>query len=253
MPATVPQGAPDHVVSHLSAAVLHALPLLGRPPVRVHLTRHGVAGDHQPGVLHVQVTPLTADDVVVRHGRRVTSVARTIIDVACTSGLHQALCLADDALRRGLTTKDVLIRALDLGGRRRGSSTARRVIALADGRSGSPGETLSRLRMRSAGIPTPTLQFDVPGAGGVVGRADFAWEEQRVLGEFDHVAGSGLPAPAGEAAVDRENSRDRAERDQMMGDLGWQVLRWGWRDLDDPVGLPARIRATLSRTGQRTG
>ena len=67
-----------------------------------------------------------------------------------------------------------------------GSRTARLAIRLADGRSESPGESVTRVQFYRYDIPMPTLQYQVfDRAGRLVGESDFYWEDFRHLGEFD--------------------------------------------------------------------
>jgi predicted transcriptional regulator of viral defense system len=68
------------VASHVSAAVLHGLPVWGMALDRVHVARDGVSGGHRRPGLHVHVAPLRADEVTVRHGVPVTTVARTLAE-----------------------------------------------------------------------------------------------------------------------------------------------------------------------------
>ena len=49
--------------------------------------------------LHVHTAPLHADDVVMVHGLAVTSVARTVVDVARRARFEAAVTVADAALR----------------------------------------------------------------------------------------------------------------------------------------------------------
>ena len=66
-------------------------------------------------------------------------------------------------------------------------------------------------------------------SGGVVGRTDFAWEEQRVVGEFDGRIKYGRLLRPGQDpgdAVFEEKRREDAIRDE-----GWGVVRWVWSDL----------------------
>lgn len=248
--ATVSRLTPGGAVSHLSAAVLHGMPVLGRPPTRVHITRDGQGGGFSRGQIHTHVTSLADDAVVVVDECAATSAARTVFDVACTSGLHQGLCLADNALHRRLLNREALADQVSGSGRRRGLAVARRVVELADGGSESPGETLSRLRLRSAGIPEPELQYAVHGPDGFIGRADFAWKDHRVLGEFDGEVKYRDLAPTDGAL--RAVLLQERQREQQLRDQGWDVIRWGWRDLDDPVCLGARVRAAFARHRQRT-
>jgi hypothetical protein len=179
-------------------------------------------------------------DVVELHGCPVTSLARTVVDLARSLPAEQAVAAGDAALRSGLPATAV---AEVLGACRGwpGVGPARRVVALLDGRSESAGESASRVRMHEAGLPAPVLQLAVVDERGrFVGRADFGWLEQRVLGEFDGRVKYGRLVPPGqsvEEVVYREKLREDAFRD-----LGWRVARWTWPDLYPGRVLVQRLR-----------
>lgn len=65
------------VVSHMSAAVLHGLPLWNAELARVHLIRDRGNGGHIDDLVHLHVMPLSPGDVTVIDGIAVTSLART--------------------------------------------------------------------------------------------------------------------------------------------------------------------------------
>lgn len=59
----------------------------------------------------------------------------------------------------------------------------RRTFAIADGRSESVGESLSRAMMIAVGLPLPDLQVTILDDGGrFVARGDFGWDD-KVIGE----------------------------------------------------------------------
>jgi hypothetical protein len=88
------------------------------------------------------------------------------------------------------------------------------------------------------------LQFEVRSAAGVlVGRTDFAWEEQRLVGEFDGRVTYGRLLRPGEDAADavfRGKLREDAGRDEE-----WGVVRWIWSDLGRPDRRAARVGRRL--------
>jgi hypothetical protein len=93
----------------------------------------------------------------------------------------------------------------------------------------------------------PTLQFPVRTDGGLLlGRADFAWEQQRAVGEFDGRVEYGRLLRPGQSpgdAVFEEKRREDAFRDE-----GWGVVRWTWPDLDQPGRLRDRVGRALARS-----
>jgi hypothetical protein len=124
------------------------------------------------------------------------------------------------------------------------------VVDFGDGRSESPGESLSRVALARLGLPAPALQFEVhDGSGLLVGRADFGWEEQRTLGEFDGKVKYGRLLRPGQLSEDVVYQEKR--REDALRDLGWQVVRWSWADLKDAAMIADRLWRAFSRTGLR--
>jgi hypothetical protein len=68
------------------------------------------------------------------------------------------------------------------GERPPGVPDARRVVAFADARSESVGESRSRVAIALAGLPPPQLQWPV--TLGSTAYTDFAWPEQRIGDRF---------------------------------------------------------------------
>ncbi|WP_152360866.1 hypothetical protein [Microlunatus speluncae] len=246
--ATLRQSQADLVVSHLSAAALHGLPLYRDLPKVVHLSRAGRDGGYLRGGVHLHVVPLEAADRTEIDGRPVTSLARTVVDVARMLPARRAVAMADAAWAAGLTdaaTEPVL----HLFRGHPGIGRARRAIAFADARSESPGESESRVVLADQGLPAPTLQYEVfDRAGELVGRCDYAWEEHRTVAEFDGLIKYGRLLKPGETSSDvivAEKLREDALRD-----LGWQVVRWIWADLARPAVIAGRLHRAFARAAR---
>ncbi len=229
---------PGALVSHRSAAALWGLPVIGRRDEAVHLTvAVGSGGRSTRGVRRHQWAGAVSEGCL--DGIRVTSPARTLVDVGRSAGLLAAVVAGDAALRAGLVTVADLDDELAACGTCRGIRTARRAVALMDGRSESPGESLSRVRMAELGLPAPTLQHEVQDAYGFVGRVDFYWPGPRVVGEFDGRAKYGLDGDAG--AADRVwNEKLREDRIRATG---LAVVRWTWAEAWKGEPMASRLRA----------
>ena len=226
--AVAPRIAPDAVFSHVTAAILHDLPVWGVSRRRVHVTR-----PHGSGRITAQVQyhQGSTDGIVDINGLPVTSLSRTLLDVACAQGFESAIVTGDAALRRGAVLVDVPSR--------RGATQARVSMAFMDGRSESVGESRSRVLFDLNGIPRPDLQRDL-GAGEFLGRPDFYWEDAKLLGEFDgEIKYSGQ---FGEPGAVREL---QDKREAGFRDAGFDMIRWKWTDLSAPDPLLARLRARL--------
>ncbi|MGY1732326.1 hypothetical protein ACI798_12480 [Geodermatophilus sp. SYSU D01045] len=246
--ATLGQLRRPAVVSHQSAAVLLGMPLRGVPLSRVHVTRRPPAWNGAGRVLFVHVGHLDDDEVVDVRGVPVTSPARTAVDLARTLPLEPAVVVLDAALHTGLCTAAALADALGRCRGRPGARPAARAVRFADGRSESVRDSRSRVVLHALGPGPSGLQFPVRTAEGVLlGRTDFAWEPERLLGEFDGRVEFERPLRPGQDpgdAVFEEKRREDAIRDE-----GWGVVRWTWEDVQDRTRLGARIRRALVRGG----
>jgi hypothetical protein len=207
----------DAVASHVTAAALWGIPTLGRQDPRTHVTRprrnQGTLRDY-PGVdLHHAALP--PDQVTVRNGVRLTTPARTVLDLARTQPFRAAVVAADAALRAGCT-RDELLAVLKACRGWPGTRQARRVIAFADWRAESPLESISRVAFYQYGLPTPLLQAVIGGYA----RADFLWQKHRVIGEADGMS----------KYTDPDVLRSEKSREEDFARMGFTVFRWTWRD-----------------------
>ncbi len=246
--ATVRQSHDGAVVSHVSAAVMHRLPLWSTDLERVHLTRDRRGGGRQRRYVVVHGHPLEAHDVVLVDDLQTTSLARTVVDLSCCLPADRAIALGDAALRSGLERCD-LDEQLARAGRRTGIGRARRVIGLLDPRSESPGESRSRLLFIDHRVPAPELQFTVLDRDArLIGRSDFGWPELRTLGEFDGRIKYGRSLHPGRDIEDVLFAEKR--REDAMRELGWQMVRWTWSDLAEPENLTRRLQRAFDRGRQ---
>src|SRR5882757_5817498 len=97
---------------HASAAVLHGLPIWRMPLNRVHVVRAQGSGGRCHRQVHLWTAALTPSEIVLVDGLPVTSVARTLVDLARSVSFESALAAADAALARRLVTRTELDRAL---------------------------------------------------------------------------------------------------------------------------------------------
>ncbi len=244
--ATLPSLADGSVLSHVSAAVLHGLPVDERLLNRVTVTRPSKGGSWVGPQLHRYRTPLAESDVEEVDGLRRTVIARTVVDLARCGELAMAVAAADAGLRTGVT-REALDDQLKAARRRRGCARARVVVSLADRRSESAGESVSRVTMWQLGMPMPELQFEVT-VGGIRYRSDFGWPDLGVLGEFDGKVKYDRLLRPGESASDVVMREKRREADLRAA--GWWVVRWAWADAIKPARLDRLLRPALERRHQ---
>jgi very-short-patch-repair endonuclease len=242
---------PEGVISHQSAALILGIPSPGferwtefRASITLpsgHASKAGSAVHH--------VGPLPRSQVVAESdGYRVTSLARTAVDLAADLDLPQALVLLDgaarqicasfetDPRRRTYVNPTYIRAALDLltdSASTVRASRARFAISLTQPCRESAAESLSAGYMHLAGIPRPSFQAEIRTARGRY-FPDFLWEEQRLLGECD-----GAIKYTDPTAYVAEK-----EREQDLRDNNWRFVRW----LPKEVMLhPAQVMGRIER------
>lgn len=246
------------VISHWSAAALWGLPAVDGWPADIHSTVPAASGLCPNRTVRRHRTRHTASDGMRLDGLPVTSLARTVVDVAASANFPAAVAAADAALfavsrgeHVGLDVpsfRSALLDAVDELGRGPGSARARRVIAFADERANRPGESLSRVTMHAIGAPPPALQHRVVGASGRVWHTDFGWPEFGAVAEFDgrakYVDPEFLQGRRPEDVVYDEKRREDDIRAAVRA-----FGRWDWRT----ARSPQRMAAALHRLGVPLG
>jgi hypothetical protein len=242
--AAIADLAPGTVASHASAAVLHGLPVWGLPLDRVQATRARRSGARRTTAVDLHAAAIDPDEITVVGGVLVTAVPRTVVDIARSAPLEQAVAVADAALFAGRTTRAALEESLLRAHGRPGRPAARRAVAFADGRAESVGESRSRVAMRRAGIPAPVLQQPfVTRDGRDLGRVDFWWRDRRVVGEFDGRVKYGRLLRPGQSAGDAVVAEKR--REDLIRAEDTRFVRWGWTDLAPFDAVAGRLRHAL--------
>ncbi|MDJ0351083.1 hypothetical protein [Cryobacterium sp. PH29-G1] len=179
------------VLSHQSAAVFWGLPMLIGWPSEVHLlTERATGGRSDPGIRR-HALGVDARDVTTVDGLFVTTIERTVVDLAAILDLKSAVALVDRALYQDrfgrtptLTTKDALLATLERMLPFRGSRRARAIIQFGTHLSGSPAESASRVNIALSGFPEPELQHQFV-VDGKKCETDFYWHEIDGVGECD--------------------------------------------------------------------
>jgi hypothetical protein len=243
--ATLPQLSAAAVVSHGSAALLHGLPTWPEATARVHVTRDRRTGARRRSVVEVHSAPLDPADISVVDGLAVTSLTRTVLDLARTLPWEQAVAAGDRALAIGLTQAELSDGLQRMQGWQ-GIRSARRAVDFLDVRSESAGESVSRVRIYEAGLPAPVPQLEIfDSSGRFIARVDFGWPEQRTVGEFDGKTKYGELLKPGQTS--REAMIAEKQREDLLRDLGWQVVRWMWSDLYRSGVIKDRLLRAFAR------
>jgi len=237
--ATFPLLAGGSVLSHATAAVVHGLPISEERVGRVWVTRPGSGHGRRGPVVHLRRSPLAASDVVVVDGLAVTSLARTAIDVARELPFEWGVVICDAVLARG-ASREELAEVVERTRRWPGGRRAWAALRFADPSSGSPAESLSRVQIERLGFPPPSTQFRVVRDGVLVATTDFGWEDYRLVGECDGRIKYGELLRPGETPADAVMREKR--REERIRQAGFWIVRWGWREANDPAELGRILR-----------
>jgi hypothetical protein len=224
----------DAVLSHRAAAALWGL----RESARIDVT---VPGNRRrpSGSIVVHRSAIPADETTVVDGIPVTTIPRTLLDLAAVVSPARVARAAHEAEVRRLGDVLSLADIIERHPRRRGIATLRRLLA--EGRLGSD-VTHSELEARflsfvaAEGLPRPDVGVHVA-AGGVLVECDSVWPAQRLIVELD---GSAVHGSA--TAFERDRHRDR-----VLAVEGWRVVRVTWRQLHrERAVLAADLRRLLT-------
>lgn len=227
------------VFSHFTAAALHRVRGFDEGPLELTVARRVRAPIGV--VIHQRVLP--PRDSCDEQGFRVTTPARTVLDIGPALDDLQLRSAVDDLLGRKRLTLDKLEDCLVRAGSR--SRASARLFALCREYRGGDGPTESELEIRllgffaQHGLPRPTKQkaIRVRGRGR---RLDSFFEPYGVIVEGDGYAYHSSP----EAFED-----DRA-RINSLNAKGFVVLQWTWAALDDrPAELLSELKAVLRSRG----
>lgn len=236
--------ADDAVLSHVSAAVFHGLDVDPSDLRRVHITRNRTGGGRSNSHRVVHAAPYTESEVTDIDGVQVTSLARTIADIARTLTFENAVCIADLAARTRKVSPEQVIVVLDSCPTHPNNRKARRVAEFMDGRAESVGESRCRVVLHKLGY-TPQLQVRIADADGIFARIDIYLADIFTVLEFDGKIKYGRLVPEGETPSDVA-WKEKVREDRIRSG-GVQFVRVYWDDLDRPEYIDRLIRAAAAR------
>lgn len=241
-------GRSSAVLSGTTAAWVWGLPRPRIPMTTVHLTdphrwRRG------SGWVMTRAS-LPDDEVGVRGAYRVTTAARTLVDVARAWPEVHAVAAVDAALVRGLTSTDELTGILDRQACVPGIPRAVRAVRLADGRAESWLETWGRLTFAALGLPPFVPQVELWAEGRLLKVVDGWYPDAALAIEFDGRVKYRAPR-SGRTPADVLWKEKRDE--DLLRSLGIRFVRVAAEDM--PAArrerLGALVRRQLSVRGPR--
>ena len=236
--------APDHVASHPSPALLHGWPVLGSPPPQPLITRSPRTPSDASSTRFIRVATLAETDIVHVEGLRVTSPARTVVDIVRHEQRRAAVVVGDAALRAGLDREQLA----EVAGRCRtwpGGAAGLQVVRFADGRADGPLESIARVAFAALELPAPELQVEVRDLEGrLIGIVDFLWRAQRTVCEMDGLLKYDRDPFALRREKEREDDLRRSGLEVVPGLWSETYPRpelLGWR-IREAFSLAARLR-----------
>ncbi|MFN0092670.1 MAG: type IV toxin-antitoxin system AbiEi family antitoxin domain-containing protein [Acidimicrobiales bacterium] len=242
---------PRAVVSHRAAARTHGLPgAATRGPLfseRIEMVLPPGCASADRSIAWRRSRLDVHRDVALVGGLPVTSVVRTIADLAGVVPAAVLERLVDDSLtarRADIASLEAHLLIAGTAGRR-GGGVLRRIVEARDGGLALPESELERrflALVREARLPRPVLQFRAPWLRRLDGRVDFAWPPARLVVEVNGRKGHSSPSE-----VERDLRRAHAARD-----AGWQLETFVWamveRDREYVLGV-VRRRLAAGATG----
>lgn len=220
------------VLSHGSAACLWGLARPRRSPIDVT----NLQGSRGPAGIRLHRSKLASDERTVEARIPVTSVARTLLDLAEVLGKNALQQAFEEADRLKLLRMPELERVCSRAGRRKGLVALRRLMADAT----EPVTTRSPLedrfaefcREHLADLPTPLTNVSI-----LDHEVDAYWPSHRLVVEMDS-----WEHHSHRAAFERDRARDAA-----MQAAGYRVLRYTHRRLEaEPATVASELRAILT-------
>lgn len=218
-------------LGHRSAAALWNLTAIPNAPIEV--VTNG-SSRRRAGLIVHRSPFLTEPDLTSRRGIPVTSVARTLVDLATRVSDHQLreAFYRAEALRR--LDRPALLRCLTNAGRRRGSGTLRHLLddaklPLADANRGLERRFLRFCQSR--GLPIPEVNAPLGDC-----EVDCLWRKERLVVELD----------SWEFHRDRESFESDRSRDTWFQGIGHRIVRVTDRRMNrEGDELEAELRAFL--------
>jgi len=212
---------PDVAASCQSAALIWNLPIPPRQLATVHVRALGQMRRPQLVAHRGEIGPTSVIDDV-----RVTSPARTFMDLAAELDDTWLVVVADAMAQRRLITIDGLQEAVRASPDRRGVRRARRVVELVRLGSESPMESILRLVIVSNGLPEPAVNAPaVDRQHGWLARVDLSYPDSRIAIEYqgDH------------HRTDIRQWRGDITRTRALQAAGWTVILATADDITSPA------------------
>jgi hypothetical protein len=253
--ASAPSVRPPRAFSHATAAAIHELPFVEPPPSRLQVTDPRRTHPDSTTLLFVRPKPrvtrtsrwsgLEPTSTATFCGASVTSLVRTLVDVAATAPVIASVPMIDAALGRRLVLPEMLVDELSAVDPKE-HARADRAVAMGSPLSGSPAESIGRVRFRQVGAPDPVQQHEFARPGERRAVVDYWFPDQGVVVEIDGRAKYEDPAMLGGSTTADAHWQEKRREDFLRSFPEVRfVVRFSWSDLMD---IDA-VRTALIRVG----
>lgn len=222
---------PDAVLSHRSAASHWEI---GRPFWKFEITTPHYRRSRTQTRAHQAI--LHPEDITIHDGIPITSVARTILDLARLLNDDQLTRLIEEADRKELFYLKALDRAIARRPRTSGVARLRRVLAAYRGTADTRSKLERDFRALIAKAKLPEPQYNVLVAGLTV---DVYWPEWKLVVELD-----GEPYHSSPRALETDRIRDAT-----LQKIDIRVLRVTGNRMDNEPGAVLADVLALRRIG----
>ncbi|WP_166353098.1 type IV toxin-antitoxin system AbiEi family antitoxin domain-containing protein [Phytoactinopolyspora limicola] len=236
---------PHTHASGWSAVAILNLPTISAPPeLPTAVVPPGAGSATNSTFGQVRVAALPLEHRVVVRGTRVTSPARTVVDVARTSPRAGALVVADAALST-MVSRTQLQAVVEFQSSWSGSTGAAWVLDHADPYAESALESLGRLTFIEEDLPVPVSNAWID-LGELRYRPDHLLDDRWLIFEGDGAKKYNNRLDAGRIVGEQR------EREWRLREAGFEIARYGWQDArHDRRLLGARFRAFIGTRSVR--
>lgn len=233
---SIPPGA---VFSHVSAALIHGLDPVLPGTSKVEISRRSPTRSYRE--LYSYSRDLAVEETTEDFAYPVTTLTRTLADLALDYSLEVSVPLISQALRTGSASPHAVEELLLKG--QRGRRRAHLALKLSTDEYESPSEAFCAVKFYRYGITGMVPQLDAFTASGeFIGRNDFRHEKAPVVVEV-HGVGKFYLNPKGPDEATRRNH----QRNMNLLNAGFTVFNLTFGDLFRP-----RIFAEIKRCIERT-
>jgi hypothetical protein len=223
------------VLSHTSAAVHWGL--LTYDPPQPHVTAPASKAG-APGIRLHRTRSLDARDTTTHRGIPITTLARTLLDLAATAPRNHLEHALGQALRNELYDHGAIVDVLERHRGRRGTKALLRVTGDDPAFTRSALERRFLTLCRRAGLPRPLVNHTLTALDHEPYEVDFFFPAHRLVVEIDGWRDHGT-----RVAFERDRAKDAA-----LVAAGYAVLRFTKRQIvEDPDTVAQRVRAGCSR------